>query len=143
MKKKDKKNLKDWSEEYIKRFGLLNYLESTNLKFSQLFSIVGETVFTNEIMINFIKEIVNTINYNFLTPTEINEDPIFYSKNDHEYKEITAFRSSTVVITVWDFNFTEIIGEFHKSYEDLPLNSLQEIFDMLVRAYSDGRFKDL
>lgn len=136
-----KKNIGDWSANYIKKSGLLSFMELTDLKFTKVYSIVGDDIFTTKIMIDFIKEIIEI--YGGFGPTEIGRDPIFYGKTSDEYKEIDLFLRKGVIIKVWDIDFQKIEGEFGLPYENLPENIIKEIFDMVVDSYDDGILENM
>jgi hypothetical protein len=136
-----KKNIRDWSANYIKKSGLLSFMKLTDLKFTKVYSIVGDDIFTTKIMIDFIKEIIEI--YGGFGPTEIGRDPIFYGKTSDEYKEIDILLSKSVIIKVWDIDFQNIKGEFGLPYEILPKNIIQEIFDTVIDAYDDGRLENM
>ena len=115
--------------------GLLDTLKLTNMSFTKLFSMIGMDFLTNKIMIQFIKDVVDK-NGSF-SVYDIYEDPIYYYKFGDGYREISYFGRKSVSVDVYNENNN--LGNFHVMYESLDDDKLIEVFDLVMRAYEDGK----
>jgi len=115
--------------------GLLDTLRFTNISFTKLSSIIGMDYLTNKIMIQFIKDVVDK-NGTF-SVHDIGEDPIYYYKFGDGYREISYFGRKSVSVDVYNENNN--LGNFHVMYESLDDDKLMEVFNLVMRAYEDGK----
>jgi hypothetical protein len=93
---------------------------------------------TRKMAITFIKDLIKK--YGAISVHEIEKDPIFYEKDNIEYKEIDFFGRFTAIGTVWSFDDeteSKDIGEFQLRYEELDNVMIYRIFDMLMDAYEN------
>lgn len=118
--------------------GLLNTMKYTGLSWAKLTSLIGMDFITNEIMVDFITQVMREIEPFGLS--EVNEDPIFYNQNSEEVREITYLGTIKVVVDVWsgpDFNEHE--GEFGVSYHNLSDHILEQVFDVIMKVYEENK----
>ena len=118
--------------------GLFEALRILNLTFTELFSLGFETeYFSRKIKQEFIQDYFKDLGYGVGLP-EIDEDAIFYSQNENEYREIYYLGESKVSIMVWDKESGDTEGEFGVSYHNLSDGMIDEIFDIVVKLYDDN-----
>ena len=118
--------------------GLFEALRILNLTFTELFSLGFETeYFSRKIKQEFIQDYFKDLGYGVGLP-EIDEDAIFYSQNENEYREIYYLGESKVSIMVWDKESGETEGEFGVSYHNLSDGMIDEIFDIVIELHDNN-----
>ena len=131
-------NLRDRILNRIEKFGLKVTLDMTGMSYGKLFSIgIGPEYFTRKIKQEFIQNYFKDLGYGVGLP-EIDVDPIFYSQNENEYREIYYLGESKVSIMVWDEESWDIEDEYGVSYHNLSDDMIDEIFDIVVKLYDDN-----
>jgi len=90
-------------------------------------------------MTKFIKDVINE--YGPFGLVEIDEDPIFYNSSGDEFREISYLGKEKVVIDVYHGNNN--LGDFHAYYPNLNDNYIEEIFDVLIKAYQNGKLDNI
>lgn len=132
-------NLRDRILNRIEKFGLKVTLDMTGMSYGKLFSIgIGPEYFTRKIKQEFIQNYFKDLGYGVGLP-EIDEDAIFYSQNENEYREIYYLGASKVSIMVWDKESGDTEGEYGVSYHNLSDDMIDEIFDIVIQLY-DANF---
>ena len=132
-------NLRDRILNRIEKFGLKVTLDMTGMSHGKLFSIgIGPEYFTRKIKQEFIQNYFKDLGYGVGLP-EIDVDPIFYSQNENEYREIYYLGASKVSIMVWDKESGDTEGEYGVSYHNLSDDMIDEIFDIVIQLY-DANF---
>ena len=118
--------------------GLFEALRILNLTFTELFSLGFETeYFSRKIKQEFIQDYFKDLGYGVGLP-EIDEDAIFYSQNDDDYREIFYIGISKVLIMVWDKESGDTEGEFGVSYHNLSDGMIDEIFDIVIELHDNN-----
>ena len=118
--------------------GLFEALRILNLTFTELFSLGFETeYFSRKIKQEFIQDYFKDLGYGVGLP-EIDVDPIFYSQNENEYREIYYLGASKVSIMVWDKESGDTEGEFGVSYHNLSDGMIDEIFDIVIGLHDNN-----
>ena len=118
--------------------GLFEALRILNLTFTELFSLGFETeYFSRKIKQEFIQDYFKDLGYGVGLP-EIDEDAIFYSQNDDDYREIFYIGISKVLIMVWDKESGDTEGEFDVSYHNLSDGMIDEIFDIVIELHDNN-----
>ena len=131
-------NLRDRILNRIEKFGLKVTLDMTGMSYGKLFSIgIGPEYFTRKIKQEFIQNYFKDLGYGVGLP-EIDVDPIFYSQNENEYREIYYLGASKVSIMVWDRESGDTEGEYGVSYHNLSDDMIDEIFDIVIKLYDDN-----
>lgn len=131
-------NLRDRILNRIEKFGLKVTLDMTGMSYGKLFSIgIGPEYFTRKIKQEFIQNYFKDLGYGVGLP-EIDVDPIFYSQNENEYREIYYLGESKVSIMVWDKESGDTEGEYGVSYHNLSDDMIDEIFDIVIKLYDDN-----
>ena len=131
-------NLRDRILNRIEKFGLKVTLDMTGMSYGKLFSIgIGPEYFTRKIKQEFIQNYFKDLGYGVGLP-EIDVDPIFYSQNENEYREIYYLGESKVSIMVWDEESWDIEDEYGVSYHNLSDDMIDEIFDIVIQLYDDN-----
>lgn len=131
-------NLRDRILNRIEKFGLKVTLDMTGMSYGKLFAIgIGPEYFTRKIKQEFIQNYFKELGYGVGLP-EIDVDPIFYSQNENEYREIYYLGESKVSIMVWDKESWDTEGEYGVSYHNLSDDMIDEIFDIVVKLYDDN-----
>ena len=85
----------------------------------------------------FIQDYFKDLGYGVGLP-EIDEDAIFYSQNDDDYREIFYIGISKVLIMVWDKESGDTEGEFDVSYHNLSDGMIDEIFDIVIELHDNN-----
>jgi len=131
-------NLRDRILNRIEKFGLKVTLDMTGMSYGKLFAIgIGPEYFTRKIKQEFIQNYFKELGYGVGLP-EIDVDPIFYSQNENEYREIYYLGESKVSIMVWDKESWDTEGEYFVSYHNLSDDMIDEIFDIVIQLYDDN-----
>ena len=81
--------------------------------------------------VNFIKEKVAELSNLFGDGITLVE-PIDYSENDEEQKQIEYLRKDWVVVEVYDTAMNRHIGNFRVKYESLPVEIIELLVEILV-----------
>jgi len=81
--------------------------------------------------VNFIKEKVAELSNLFGDGITLVE-PIDYSENDEEQKQIEYLRKDWVVVEVYDTAMNRHIGNFRLKYESLPVEIIELLVEILV-----------
>lgn len=132
-------NLRDRILNRIEKFGLKVTLDMTGMSYGKLFSIgIGPEYFTRKIKHEFIQNYFKDLGYG-VGLNEIDVDPIFYSQNENEYREIYYLGASKVSIMVWNKESGDTEGEYGVSYHNLSDDMIDEIFDIVIQLY-DANF---
>jgi len=131
-------NLRDRILKKIEKFGLKVTLDMTGMSYGKLFSIgIGPEYFTRKIKQEFIQNYFKDLGYGVGLP-EIDVDPIFYSQNENEYREIFYLGASNVSVIVWDKESWDTEGEYFVSYHNLSDDMIDEIFDIVAQLYDNN-----
>ena len=118
--------------------GLFEALRILNLTFTELFSLGFETeYFSRKIKQEFIQDYFKDLGYGVGLP-EIDEDAIFYSQNENEYREIYYLGESKVSIMIWDKESGDTEGEYGVSYHNLSDDMIDEIFDIVIELHDNN-----
>jgi|688.fasta_scaffold530433_2 hypothetical protein len=123
----------------INQMGLFDFMKITGLSYVKVFQLVGDDLFTRKIMTKFIKDVINE--YGPFGLVEIDEDPIFYNSSGDEFREISYLGKEKVIIDVYHGNNN--LGDFHAYYPNLNDNYIEEIFDVLIKAYQNGKLDNI
>jgi len=123
----------------INQMGLFDFMKITGLSYVKVFQLVGDDLFTRKIMTKFIKDVINE--YGPFGLVEIDEDPIFYNSSGDEFREISYLGKEKVSIDVYHGNNN--LGDFHVYYPNLNDNYIEEIFDVLIKAYQNGKLDNI
>ena len=135
---RESSNLRDNLIQQINLRGLFFVLKITGLSYTKLFSMgIGPEYFTRKTKQEFIQDYFKDLGYGVGLP-EIDEDAIFYSQNENEYREIYYLGESKVSIMVWDKESWDTEGEYGVSYHNLSDDIIDEIFDIVIKLYEDN-----
>jgi hypothetical protein len=101
--------------------------------------IMGDYVFSNEEMIDFIKDVIKHLaeerDSTGISTYELNMNAIPYGSPDDELHQIEYFHSDFVTIDVYDGeDYERHKSSFTERYEDLDDNTLDEVFLFMVDA---------
>jgi len=122
----------------VERLGLFETLKLTDMPYVKLWSLIGDSWLTTDIIINFIKDLLSAYNPGGLTINDISDNTITYSETSDGVMEID-YLTPTVVYVV-EFNIIgNILGHIKKTYEELSQDVLFEIFDLLTTYHDDRR----
>jgi len=122
----------------VERLGLFETLKLTDMPYVKLWSLIGDSWLTTDIIINFIKDLLSAYNPGGLTINDISDNTITYSETSDGVMEID-YLTPTVVYVV-EFNIIgDILGHIKKTYEELSQDVLFEIFDLLTTYHDDRR----
>lgn len=123
----------------INEMGLFDFMKMTGLSYVKVFQLVGDDLFTRKIMTKFIKDVINE--YGPFGLVEIDEDPIHYYNSGDEFREISFLGKERVTIDVYQGNNN--LGDFHVYYPNLTDEVIEEIFDVLIKAYQNGKLDNI
>ena len=131
-------NLRDRILKRIEKFGLKVTLDMTGITFGKLFGIgVSPDYFTRKLKQDFIQNYFKDLGYGVSLP-EIDVDPIFWSQNENEYREIFYLGASKISIIVWNKESGDNEGEYGVLYHNLSDDMIDEIFDIVMKLYDDN-----
>lgn len=118
--------------------GLFEALRILNLTFTELFSLgVGTEHFNRKIKQEFIQDYLKYLGYG-IGLSEIDVEPIMYSNNEKELREIVYISASKVSVEVWDWETESVEGEFGVSYHNLNDNFIDIIFDIVIELHDNN-----
>lgn len=123
--------------DFIGKVGLKSFFKMTGLSYDDILKANKESELTRKIKQKFIEDTVRELGHGFGL-TEIDEDPIYYSSNDSEYKEIVYIGLSSVVVEVWSQDVEEMTGEFRVPYYNLSDEFIDKVFDIVVMVYENN-----
>lgn len=124
--------LKDTVLKYIDKFGLKDVMDIMGLSFTKIFSIgIGAEYFTRKIKQEFIQNFFKSLGYG------VDIEPIYYNRNNTEYREITYLGINKVSVTVWNNETNDIEGEFGVLYHNLNDDMIDSIFDIVIELYEN------
>jgi len=136
--KSDEGKFRDRIVTQIEKLGLFEVLEVLSLSYTKLFGLgIGPEYLTRKIKQEFIQDYFKNLGYGVSLP-EIYEDPIFYSQNENEYREIYYLGASKVGIVVWDKESWETEGEYGVLYYNLDDDMIDRIFDIVIQLYDNN-----
>ena len=107
--------------------------------YDNLTKMMGDYVFSNEEMIDFIRNVVTHLaskhNSTGISTYELEMNHIPYGSPDDELHQIDYFNPDFVTIDVYDGeDYNRHKGSFTERYEDLDDNTLDEVFLFMVDA---------
>ena len=104
---------------------------------SRLISIVGEDNITTDNKISFIKGLIKTVHMEFISMDDMGEEPIHIDEEDDIISQIEILYSDEVLVDYIDNSssggdYGDHIPEEFVSYEELPEQIIDEIYNMIV-----------
>ena len=102
-----------------------------------LINVLGDEFLTTNNKIKIIKEVVETTDYEYITLMDMNENPIVLKDEDGELSQIEMiYREDVAVFHYGGYKYSQILDESYMSYEELPKDVLDDIFDMVLDLYT-------
>ena len=133
-------------EEYtVRQMKLLTIASHTGLlKTGKMFggieyhiNMLGDEFLTTNNKIKIIKEIVETTNDEYITLMDMNENPIVIKDEDGKISQIEMiYREDVAVFHYGGYKYSKDLGESYMSYEELPKDVLDDIFNMVLDFYT-------
>lgn len=107
--------------------------------YDKVTKLMGDYVFSNEEMIDFIREVIKHLAYKHnstgISTYELNMNSIPYGSPDEELHQIEYFNPDFVTIDVYDGEeYERHRSSYTERYEDLDDNTLDEVFLFMVDA---------
>ena len=99
-----------------------------------LINMLGDEFLTTNNKIKIIKEIVETTNDEYITLMDMNENPIVLKDEDGKLSQIEMIYKEDVA--VFHYGYSQDVGESYMSYEELPKDVLDDIFNMVLDFYT-------
>lgn len=91
----------------------------------------------NKIMI--IKEVVESTDDEYITLMDMNESAIIVNDEDGEISQIEMLYPNDVAIFHYGgYEYSQDLGETYKDYHTLPIDILDDIFNMVIGYYTDN-----
>ena len=133
-------------EEYtVKQMKLLTIASQVGLlKTGEMFggieyliNVLGDEFLTTNNKIKIIKEVVETTDYEYITLMDMNENPIVLKDEDGELSQIEMINKEDVTVFHYGgYKYSQDLGESYMSYEELPKDVLDDIFDTVLDFYT-------
>ena len=102
-----------------------------------LMNMLGDEFLTTNNKIKIIKEVVETTDDEYITLMDMNENPIVLKDEDGELSQIEMiYREDVAVFHYGGYKYSQILDESYMSYEELPKDVLDDIFDMVLDFYT-------
>jgi len=102
-----------------------------------LINMLGDEFLTTNNKIKIIKEVVETTDDEYITLMDMNENPIVLKDEDGELSQIEMiYREDVAVFHYGGYKYSKDLGESYMSYEQLPKDVLDDIFDMVLDFYT-------
>lgn len=129
----------DKMKKQIHKMGLYQFMKLSGLSWAHIVSIIGVDFLSYKMMADFIPNAMND-NVGGFGLIEIGEDPIPYSSNDNEVREINFLGVNRAMVDVWGGNnFEKNLGEFGVHYYNLPDDILEQVFDIVMKVYEENK----
>jgi hypothetical protein len=133
-------------EEYtVKQMKLLTIASQVGLlKTGEMFggieyliNVLGDEFLTTNNKIKIIKEVVETTDDEYITLMDMNENPIVLKDEDGELSQIEMINKEDVTVFYYGgYKYSQILDESYMSYEELPKDVLDDIFNMVLDFYT-------
>ena len=102
-----------------------------------LINVLGDEFLTTNNKIKIIKEVIETTDYEYITLMDMNENPIVLKDEDGELSQIEMINKEDVTVFHYGgYKYSQILDESYMSYEELPKDVLDDIFDMVLDFYT-------
>jgi hypothetical protein len=102
-----------------------------------LINALGDEFLTTNNKIKIIKEVIETTDYEYITLMDMNENPIVLKDEDGELSQIEMINKEDVTVFHYGgYKYSQILDESYMSYEELPKDVLDDIFDMVLDFYT-------
>jgi hypothetical protein len=134
-------------EEYtVKQMKLLTIASQVGLlKTGEMFggieyliNMLGDEFLTTNNKVKIIREVVETTDYEYITLMDMNETPIVLKDEDGKLSQIEMINKEDVTVFHYGgYEYSQDLGESYMSYEELPKDVLDDIFDMVLDFYTD------
>ena len=129
----------DKMKKQIHKMGLYQFMKLSGLSWADIVSIIGVDFLSYKMMADFIPNAINDTVGGFHL-TEIDEDPISYSSNEYEERQINYLGANRAIVDVWGGNnFDKNLGEFGVHYYNLPDDILEQVFDIVMTVYEENK----
>ena len=117
------------------KVGLLKTAEMVG-GIEDLINMLGDEFLTTNNKIKIIKEIVETTNDAYITLMDMNENPIVLKDEDGKLSQIEMiYKEDVAVFHYGGYKYSQDLGENYMSYEELPKDVLDDIFNMVLDFY--------
>jgi hypothetical protein len=133
-------------EEYtVKQMKLLTIASQAGLlKTGEMFggieyliNVLGDEFLTTNNKIKIIKEVVETTDDEYIVLMDMNENQIVLKDEDGELSQIEMINKEDVTVFHYGgYKYSQILDESYMSYEELPKDVLDDIFDMVLDFYT-------
>ena len=133
-------------EEYtVKQMKLLTIASQAGLlKTGEMFggieyliNVLGDEFLTTNNKSKIIKEVVETTDDEYIVLMDMNENPIVLKDEDGELSQIEMINKEDVTVFHYGgYKYSQILDESYMSYEELPKDVLDDIFDMVLDFYT-------
>jgi len=134
-------------EEYtVKQMKLLTIASQVGLlKTGEMFggieyliNVLGDEFLTTNNKVKIIREVVETTDYEYITLMDMNENPIVLKVGDGKLSQIEMINKEDVTVFHYGgYEYSQDLGESYISYEELPKDVLDDIFNMVLDFYTD------
>ena len=102
-----------------------------------LINVLGDEFLTTNNKIKIIKEVVETTDDEYIVLMDMNENPIVLKDEDGELSQIEMINKEDVTVFHYGgYKYSQILDESYMSYEELPKDVLDDIFDMVLDFYT-------
>jgi hypothetical protein len=102
-----------------------------------LINVLGDEFLTTNNKIKIIKEVVESTNDEYITLMDMNENPIVLKDEDGELSQIEMINKEDVTVFHYGgYKYSQILDESYISYEELPKDVLDDIFNMVLDFYT-------
>ena len=133
-------------EEYtVKQMKLLTIASQAGLlKTGEMFggieyliNMLGDEFLTTNNKVKIIREVVETTDYEYITLMDMNENPIVLKDEDGKLSQIEMINKEDVTVFHYGgYKYSQILDESYMSYEELPKDVLDDIFNMVLDFYT-------
>jgi hypothetical protein len=113
----------------------LNHVIKLMGGYDSVLNSLGREYFTNDVKLKYVKEKVNELCDEYgggVLLAAIDESPIFYAETEDGIRQIEYLSKNKVYVDVYEGNGHTHVGDFTVMYENLPIQILNELFEMLI-----------
>ena len=102
-----------------------------------LINVLGDEFLTTNNKIKIIKEVVETTDYEYIALMDMNENPIVLKDEDGKLSQIEMINKEDVTVFHYSgYDYSTDLDESYMSYEELPKDVLDDIFNMVLDFYT-------
>ena len=124
-------------DKLLKIVNSVGFLNASNIVggVERLLDIVGSDYLTDSNKIDIIKEIIESNNEEYITLSEMGEEPILMDDEGEEFSQIEILYPTDLMVYHYETETGKDVDQSFMDYTQLRSYVLDDIFNMLVEYY--------